>query len=157
MRKLILVRHSLTEIEPSVPAVRWHLSQEGGARCTALAHSLKRHVAAHIVSSEEVKAVEPAQLVAGHLGLSIEISDGLQEHDRTGVPHYSSKDEHQREVARVFANPDQLGMGRGTAVEAAERFADALEGVIRTKRRREHRRGSARNRDIVICSRSCRA
>jgi broad specificity phosphatase PhoE len=95
-----------------------------------LADSLKRHVPAHIVSSEEGKAVETAQIVAGQLGLSVEVLGGLQEHDRTGVLYRPNEDEFQRDVAQFFANPEKLVMGRETAMEAKERFADALESAL---------------------------
>ena len=130
LRELILVRHSSTEVDPNVAAVRWRLSQEGRARCIPLADRLKRYVPMRIVASEEGKAIETAQIVANRLGLSIEVAQGLQEHDRTGVPYYSSKDEHEREIARFFTESKELVMGQETAVGARKRFADALEGIL---------------------------
>jgi broad specificity phosphatase PhoE len=113
-----------------MPAARWQLSEEGRARCIPLADCLRHYVLAHIVSSGEGKAVETAEIVASQLGLSIEVSEGLSEHDRTGVPYHPNKDEFQREIARFFSNPEKLIMGRETAVEARERFANALESAL---------------------------
>ena len=130
MRKLFLVRHSLTVTDPNTATAEWHLSEEGCVRCALLADRLKSHVPVYIVTSRETKAIETAQIIAEQLGLSLEVAEGLQEHDRTGGPYYSSKDEYEREVARFFDNPDELVMGRETTTETRERFANALKGVL---------------------------
>ncbi len=126
---LVLVRHSLPEIDPAVPGKLWHLSAEGERRCVALAGRLSGHGLKCVVSSGEPKAVETAQIVAGQLGLPRSIERGLHEHDRSNVSGLSRK-AFQEAVARLFEQPEALVFGAETAVEARERFASALSDVL---------------------------
>lgn len=130
MRRLILVRHSAVDVQPHVPAVQWRLSEAGRARCIPLADMLAEHHPIAIVASDEPKAVETAEIVAGRLGLSVETEAGLREHDRTGAPYYRDSGEFERAAARLFARPDELVFGRETAARAADRFAAAVEDVL---------------------------
>src|SRR2546421_10994439 len=77
-RKLVLIKHAAPEVDPDVPAERWHLSEKGRASCTPLAASLASHSPRVIVSSEEPKASETARLVAKELGVACETAPGLQ-------------------------------------------------------------------------------
>ena len=83
-----------------------------------------------IVASDEPKAVETAEIVARHLELAPETSAGLGEHDRSGMRYHTDKDEFERLVAGLFAQPDRLVFGRETANEARQRFAAAVGDVL---------------------------
>ena len=85
MTSLILVKHSAPDIVASRPAAEWRLSSAGRARCASLADRLRRFSTRSIATSVEPKAVETATLVGAHLGLPIEIVQGLHEHDRRNV------------------------------------------------------------------------
>jgi len=87
MTKLVLIKHSLPEIQPDLPARRWRLSEEGRRRCRPLADRLVAHVPERIFTSREPKAMETAALVGSRLGLPVEPRDGLHEHDRETVPY----------------------------------------------------------------------
>ena len=126
---VVLVRHSLPEIDPAIPGRLWHLSAEGERRCTVLAERLAGYGLEYIVSSAEPKAVETARVVAGHLGLPCSTKPGLHEHDRSNVSGLSRAG-FQASVARLFEQPDALVFGTETAVEARERFASALSAVL---------------------------
>lgn len=126
---LVLIRHSLPEIDPAVPAARWRLSREGRTRCYALADRLARYDLDAIVSSPEPKAIGTAEIVAHQLGLPFESVGGLQEHDRSdvvGLDRALFRDA----IARLFAHPHQLVLGRETAEEARQRFATSVGGVL---------------------------
>ncbi len=68
MRKLILVKHSAVVVQPDVPAAQWRLSDVGRARCVSLARMLAEYAPTVIVASDEPKAVETADTVAGGSG-----------------------------------------------------------------------------------------
>lgn len=126
---LVLVRHSLPEIDPAVPGRMWHLSVEGERRCSVLAERLAGYGLVQVVSSVEPKAVETAQIVADQLGLPCATEPGLHEHDRSNV-NGLSRTEFQQAVVRLFEEPEARVFGTETAVEARERFASALSRVL---------------------------
>ncbi len=130
MRKLILVKHSLPEIVPDLPASQWRLSEEGRRRCVPLSDALAAYGPSIVVSSVEAKAIETASIVAERLGRTIETADGLQEHDRSDVGHFPCRAAFEEAVSRLFANPGELVLGRETAVQAQVRFAKAVEAVL---------------------------
>lgn len=129
-RRLILVKHSHPQVDPDVTAAEWRLSDVGKARCLALADLLRSYNVEALVASPEPKAIETAELVGERLGLSVEVVGGLQEHDRGNVSFYESHDEFKEVVKRLFERPDELVMGRETAVQARTRFAKALDDVL---------------------------
>jgi broad specificity phosphatase PhoE len=130
MRKLILIRHSLPAMVSGVPASEWHLSAEGRRRCAPLARRLAAYGPAAVVSSQEPKAVETGQIVAGTLGLSLETAPGLHEHERGPVRDLGNREEFEAQVARFFEHPDRLVLGCETADEAHARFARAVTSVV---------------------------
>lgn len=130
-RKLVLVRHSVPEIIPDIPASQWRLSDEGRLRCETLAERLAGFELGTVVTSTEPKAVETGQIVAGILGLPIESAPGLHEHARPNVGLLASKEEFQARVASVFEHPDQLVFGSESGDEAHARFAAAVDAVLR--------------------------
>lgn len=129
MRKLMLVRHSLPEILPAVPARGWRLSDEGRRRCTALAKQLAAYDPQLLVTSTEHKAVETAAIVAQALGKLYEQAEGLHEHLRPDIG-YLGRDQFEAAVSRFFREPAQLVFGDETADQAYSRFAQALNAVI---------------------------
>ncbi|NOK58377.1 MAG: histidine phosphatase family protein [Chloroflexi bacterium AL-W] len=82
MSKLILVKHSLPQIDPAVSAARWFLAPEGQRRSRLLAQQLAAYQPAHICSSPEPKAYETTQLVAQTFNAQVDVVDGLEEHHR---------------------------------------------------------------------------
>ena len=130
MRRLVLVKHSMPEIEPDKPASAWKLSKAGRRRAGLLAARLKEFSPAVIRSSRESKAIETAEIVANDHGVPVEIVDGLEEHHRENVPFLSSKEEFEEAVERLFRCPDELVLGTETANQARDRFTAALDKVI---------------------------
>jgi broad specificity phosphatase PhoE len=127
--ELLLVKHSLPEIVPGVPAREWHLSEVGRLRCEALAEMLAERGPSVLVSSIEPKASETAQIVAGRLGVPWETREGLHEHLRESVPFLPSQEFEER-VREFFRKPRKLTYGEETAEEAHRRFAEAIEGIL---------------------------
>jgi len=82
-----------------------------------------------MVSSEEPKAMETAEIAAERLGIGRSVYPGLHEHDRTGVPFLSDED-FGRAARDSFETPDQLVWGNETAEEAGSRFDGAVRRVL---------------------------
>lgn len=129
MPYLVLVRHSLPEIDPARPARTWELSAEGRRRCAALAQQLAPYVPARLSASPEPKAAETARLAGEQLGVPATIVDGLEEHHRATSP-FVGAEQFQRTIAAFFAEPERLVFGEETADEAEARFSAALDGLL---------------------------
>lgn len=127
--RVILVRHSLPELDSSVPAREWHLSAVGRRRCRPLAQRLAAYGPAVIVSSEEPKAVETAEIVGQVLDLPTGAAPGLHEHDRSNTSGLDVV-RFRAAIQRLFAHPDDLVYGCETADQARRRFAAAVDGVL---------------------------
>ena len=51
--RLVLIKHSVPELQIQTDSRFWHLSEEGRVRCAPLAGKLRRFDVARIVSSNE--------------------------------------------------------------------------------------------------------
>ncbi len=126
---LILVKHSLPEIEEGRPAREWSLSQEGRLRAHKLSGLLEAFRPEVIVSSPESKAKETAEMISEKLHMEIRVVRDLQEHDRSNVS-YLSQAAFQASMREFFQRPGELVFGRETANEAHARFYQALHGIL---------------------------
>lgn len=137
-RLLTFVKHARPEKLDQVDSHHWPLSAQGREDTRALAGILKqaasgggeraaRYVA--VASSEEPKALETAQILSGELGLPLEVSAGLGEHDRSNVPMMRTP-EFVSAMADLFKRPDQLVLGRESARHALKRFERAVYEVL---------------------------
>lgn len=130
---LILVKHSVPEIDRDRPANTWTLSDEGRLRAHRLVEELKSFGTELIFSSEQPKAKETAEIIAGGLKLETQIIPGLHEHDRSNVP-YLSQEAFQNSIRDFFREPDQLVFGNETANQAYARFYQALHSILNENR-----------------------
>ena len=129
MPKLILVKHAAPQVVPELPPEQWHLSEEGRARCDTLARALRPFAPAVVVSSEELKAKETAEILGTRLGVPHHTAPDLHEHDRSNVPHMASR-EFISMVELFFRRTDELVLGDETAVAALSRFRSAVDEVL---------------------------
>lgn len=132
MHKLVLVKHSLPEIDEAKPAKEWQLGFEGRVRCKPLADQLMGYHPDVVISSVESKAYQTARLLVGLLDeptLPWETMEGLHEHDRSDVK-YLGQDEFEKSVEEFFAKPDQKVFGGETADEAHGRFSKAINAAL---------------------------
>jgi broad specificity phosphatase PhoE len=132
MSPLILIKHSLPEIDPHRPAAEWPLSPGGRARCLALATQVRLYAPTRVFASREPKALETAHIVAEHLDLPCEPADGLHEHDRRNL-RWAERDQFEAAVKQFFNQPNELVMGSETADEAHARFAQAVNALIEAR------------------------
>jgi broad specificity phosphatase PhoE len=127
--RLVLIKHSVPEMQIHTESRFWHLSEEGRKRCAPLAEKLRRFNLARIVSSNEPKAVETAELLASELSRTHIVRPDLQENDRTGLG-FVGVEAYQDTFRRFFAEPDRVIVGTETAEEARARFTTAVEAVL---------------------------
>ena len=123
---IILVKHADPAIVAGQPPPNWSLSPEGRARCGVLAHRLTVFDPARVVSSDEAKAVQTAELIAPRFGVLAAVDPGLRENDRRGVPFYADESEFRRRVREFFERPTEVVFGSETADQAFTRFSEAV-------------------------------
>src|SRR5882724_5356260 len=117
-QKLILIKHSAPLIDPRKPPEQWRLSEKGRMLCAPLADAIAQHRPSIIVSSEEPKARETAELVAAKLNVAHENAPDLHEHDRSNVPHMRTG-EFISMIELMLRRPDEIVLGRETADQAS--------------------------------------
>ncbi|MDE0690164.1 MAG: phosphoglycerate mutase family protein [Candidatus Poribacteria bacterium] len=129
MPTLILIKHALPQIDPTVPANQWRLSEEGQCFSRVLAQRLAQYELDLIFSSVEPKAIETAHIVATALEKRVEVVEGLHEHDRNSV-EFLEKKKFEASVFQFFNQPGLLTFGNETANQAHHRFSQAVMGII---------------------------
>lgn len=134
MRKLILIRHSESQPDPSLPPAEWSLTPAGRRRCRPLAQRLAPYEPPIILSSGERKARETAQQVAQILRKPFRAVDGFGEHDRSGEP-YHDRETFLHLVGALLTQPDREVFGRETGAEALGRFEEAVARTVREQAR----------------------
>ncbi|WP_421935967.1 histidine phosphatase family protein [Phenylobacterium sp.] len=122
---LILVRHGRPAIDPDTPPTTWPLCPEGRAAVEALAGKIAGYRPVAVATSPEPKARETAEIIAGRLGLTIDIDPGLHEHKRQHLS-FGTEAAFRERIASIFASPGEAVGGIETADEAGERLARAL-------------------------------
>jgi broad specificity phosphatase PhoE len=127
--RLILVRHSLPQIDRDVPARHWRLSGEGRRRCEALAQRLELADPLVLFASTEPKAKETAEILARHLGRPFETVEGLHEHERSNVG-WLGQERFEAAIASLFAQPQRRVFGCETAEQARARFCGGVAGLL---------------------------
>lgn len=131
LRRLILVKHALPEIEPGRPRQEWRLSAEGRERCAALAEKLRPYAPARIFSSPEPKAHETALLVAAALDVPFAgTRDDLREHDDRDAP-FQGEAAFRRTVREFFERRSERVFGPESAEAACLRFSAAADAICR--------------------------
>jgi broad specificity phosphatase PhoE len=126
MRTLFLIRHAQPEVTPGVTAREWPLTPASRATTRALAgHLAGANTLTRLISSDEPKALETAQILARALRLPVDCGAGLGEHRRERV-RFLGAAAWDAAVARFFANPGALVLGEETALKALERFSAAV-------------------------------
>jgi broad specificity phosphatase PhoE len=124
--RLILVRHSQVAPDPAVPPKQWRLSQRGRDLCPPLAEALRPYTPDILLSSDEPKAIDTANLIANQLGLSVHIAAGLDEHRRPYIAEgFMDLMQH------FFQAPDERVFGEESAVEATVRFGTAVDAAVK--------------------------
>jgi broad specificity phosphatase PhoE len=124
-----VVAHPEIIVDPAVPVPKWSLSDVGIARMRAFARRPVAQAISAIWSSDEVKAIEAAGLLAAPLGLGVAIHPGLAEIDRSGTG-YLPHDEHFAVADQAFAHPHDSIRGWERIADAQRRIVAATEAIL---------------------------
>lgn len=123
--------HPQVQIDPVVPVPRWGLSERGRARTELLRTAPWIGFIRRIVSSDETKAVETAQIVAGFAGVKIEVRERMGENDRSSTG-FLAPAEFEAVADQFFAAPDISARGWATARAEQARIVAAIGDVLKT-------------------------
>ncbi len=130
MSKLIFIRHSQSQPDPSIPSRKWGLTEEGRRRCEPLAILLAPYNLDVIITSTEPKAIDTGVLVAQKLEIPCQVMENLHEHEREKAPFFDTKEEFLEAVTHLFSRPAELVFGEETAIQARDRFARAVASAL---------------------------
>ena len=121
--------HPQVRIDPAVPVPRWSLSERGRARAQLLAGAPWIASMRRIVSSDEVKAVETARIVARAAGVAVEVRHDMGENDRSATG-FLPPAEFEMVADQFFAEPDSSASGWATASAEQARIVGAIATVL---------------------------
>ncbi|MCP3373490.1 histidine phosphatase family protein [Bradyrhizobium cajani] len=121
--------HPQVQIDPDVPVPQWGLSSVGRTRTEALANAGWLANTTQIISSGERKAIETAEIIAGRLGVMIEIRDAMHENDRSATG-FLKPDEFEKVADQFFAQPHLSVRGWERAIDAQARIVREVEAVL---------------------------
>jgi broad specificity phosphatase PhoE len=132
----LYITHPQVKIDPGIPVPQWGLSDIGRLRAEKMAASEWARRVRRIISSDETKATETAEILAATAGVPIEILDGMHENDRSATG-FLPPPEFEAAADWFFANPEKSFNGWERAVDAQNRITAAVERVLKTHDARE--------------------
>lgn len=127
MNNFLLIRHAATIQDPTQPSKKWKVTEEAARACRDLATKIRPVGPTLTITSTEAKAKATGDFLAEALGLPVFSTDGLEEHDRTGVPYVADDLVWQATLKNLFHKPQERVLGKETAIEALERFEATLK------------------------------
>lgn len=123
------ISHPEVTIDPSVPVPRWSLSAIGRARLAAVADEPWIRSLGRIVSSDETKAVETAEILAGSSRARVDVLADLGENDRSATG-FLEPPEFEATANAFFANPHTSIRGWERAIDAQARIVRAVTTIL---------------------------
>lgn len=121
--------HPQVVVDPDVPVTDWPLSDKGRERVFAALGRSWLGTVRRIVSSEERKAIETAELIGGAIGVKAEIHTGMGENDRSATG-FIAPERFEAAADAFFARPDRSWNGWERAVDAQSRIAAAADRAL---------------------------
>jgi broad specificity phosphatase PhoE len=123
------ISHPEVVVDPATPVPEWGLSEWGRDRLAVMLTRPWVEPLGRVVSSAERKALEMATVLAGHLGVTVEVRPTTGELDRSSTG-FVPAGEHERLADQCFAVPDHSAAGWERAVDAQARIAAALDDLL---------------------------
>lgn len=125
----LYLTHPQVKIDPLVPVQQWGLSDVGRKRAEQTARrpwirSLKR-----IIASDEVKAVETAEILASGAGIGFERVEAMHENDRSATG-FLEPTAFEAAADRFFAHPEESFHGWERAIDAQKRIVEAVSRIL---------------------------
>lgn len=125
----LYITHPQVKIDPQVPVPKWGLSDIGAERARKAAASDWAKRLTRIISSDETKAIETAEILAEAAGVKIEIVHGMHENDRSATG-FLPPDKFDEAANWFFAHPQESFRGWERAADAQARIVSAVETVL---------------------------
>ena len=129
MSLLHYVSHPEVVIDAAIPVPDWSLNERGRERARSLLRQPWLASVGRVISSPEAKAIETADVIAGHLGLPVQIRRTTGEVDRSATG-YMPAARHEELADLLFAEPTRSAAGWERAIDAQRRLLDALADVV---------------------------
>lgn len=129
----LLVRHARTRLDPALPSAEWSLTDDAARDCRRLAEKLASARPTEVITSSEPKAISTGSLLAESWAVSCSEAEGLEEHDRTGVPFVHDNATWLAMVESLFTEPNRRVLGMESAFEALDRFESALQRELNAR------------------------
>ncbi|MEO7937635.1 MAG: histidine phosphatase family protein [Burkholderiaceae bacterium] len=127
-RQLVFITHPNVVISADVPVPRWPLSDRGRARMRlGLSQPWVSDVRA-VYCSDEQKAIDGADILAGHLGLPVTRVAALGENDRSATG-FLPPAEFEQMADAFFAQPEGSVRGWERAIDAQRRIVGAVNAI----------------------------
>lgn len=128
MRALYLT-HPQVQIDAKVPVPRWGLSAIGRARAEAFAARHPLPKGACVFSSDEVKAMELAELLAASIHAPVFSATSMGENDRSATG-FLPPPLFEATANRFFAEPETSVDGWERAIDAQSRVVTAVREAL---------------------------
>ncbi|MBL0371833.1 histidine phosphatase family protein [Rhizobium sp. KVB221] len=125
----LYITHPQVLIDPAVPVPKWGLSVLGRARAEKASTQPWVRRLARIISSDETKAIETAEILAHAAGIEVETVDDMGENDRSATG-FLVPDEFEKAANWFFANPQESFHGWERAIDAQTRIVAAVSHVL---------------------------
>ncbi|WP_043615448.1 histidine phosphatase family protein [Ensifer sp. ZNC0028] len=125
----VYVTHPQVQIDPDVPVPQWGLSTVGRERAVITAALPWVRSLGRIVSSDETKAIETAQLLADAAGVAVEVHHDMGENDRSATG-FLPPPEFEKAADWFFANPTESFKGWERAIDAQARISNAVFRIL---------------------------
>jgi broad specificity phosphatase PhoE len=125
----LYITHPQVRIDPEVAVPKWGLSEIGAARARIAADSPWARQLRRIVSSDETKAIETAEILASAGHASVEIVEGMHENDRSATG-FLPPPEFEKAADWFFAHPQESFQGWERAIDAQARIVAKVEQIL---------------------------
>jgi broad specificity phosphatase PhoE len=123
---LILIRHSISDVDFAKPYTEWGLTAAGERAAAELADLLGAFNPKDVVTSPERKARATAAILSDRQGVPTHIEPDLREHERSSIGKLPRSD-FDDGIRRLLCSTDDLVFGDETADAVFRRFSFALE------------------------------
>jgi broad specificity phosphatase PhoE len=130
--QLYFISHPNVQISADVPVPEWPLSELGRQRMHAALQQPWVAGISAVYSSCERKALDSAEILAGHLGLPVQRREALGENDRSATG-FLPPAEFERLADEFFARPEHSVRGWETAAAAQARIVAAVQQLARSE------------------------
>jgi len=130
MRSVYFITHPEVMVDANVPVPDWSLSEQGLERMRLLLNQSWVSDITSIYCSTEKKAVDGANVLAGHLALPMTQVEALGENDRSATGYLPSA-EFEMIADKFFAEPQDSVRGWETADAAQKRIVKTVSSICK--------------------------